>query len=336
MSRLRLKETPLEREERIAKEQRRAARKARKREPGLHFDYQNDSEERQWRLSEPIIYRTRDDIGAAYDQASAAHAHEGGVNDDGSSGATSSKHARRTDYDHIQKELEEASFRAKLFDAMEDDEHLDTIEARFNSYRVPDRWNYDSKEGGDGRGARDPNHMDDEEYAEWIRRGMWEKRHRQEIDEEKRREQERTKKKSQEKRQREETRKLEEESRRRQQEIRARMMQQAFEAYNAAWSVLASESTLAPKNLQFRDIPWPVHPQPRSSDEITIDAISTFLFSSDHSPEKSRKQRMRDAIFLYHPDRFNKWAAKISNETERHMTLEAAGRIVRHLTSISE
>jgi hypothetical protein len=70
-----------------------------------------------------------------------------------------------------------------MFDAMGDDDRIDGLEARFNHFtHIPDRW----KPSGSGKEkARaqmyegdeylkmDPNALDDEDYAEWIRIGMY-------------------------------------------------------------------------------------------------------------------------------------------------------------------
>lgn len=90
------------------------------------------------------------------------------------------------DEDEIRARVEEERFREKMFGALEDDERLDTVEARMNDYaHVPRRWRTDtgastktsrSEWGGlDGSAweKADPTMMDDEEYAEWIRAGMW-------------------------------------------------------------------------------------------------------------------------------------------------------------------
>lgn len=89
--------------------------------------------------------------------------------------------SHKPDYDTIYAELEEQRFREKMFDALGDDERLDSIEARFNDFgHVPDRWR---SAGGlkAGEGIRDeddfsrldPQNMDEEEYAEWVRTGMY-------------------------------------------------------------------------------------------------------------------------------------------------------------------
>jgi hypothetical protein len=75
---------------------------------------------------------------------------------------------------------EDDTFRERLWDALreDNDDRHDAIEARMNEYaHVPRRWqganshayDPDSMAGPDG----DPKHMDDDEYAEWVRVGMW-------------------------------------------------------------------------------------------------------------------------------------------------------------------
>lgn len=85
------------------------------------------------------------------------------------------------DYDALRVEIEERQFREKMFDALREDERLDDLEARFNGFaHMPEHW----KSTAQGKlSARvfdtdeylkmDPNVLDDEEYAEWIRIGMY-------------------------------------------------------------------------------------------------------------------------------------------------------------------
>lgn len=63
----------------------------------------------------------------------------------------------------LEREAEERAFREKLFDAM--DENADGIHASYNEYAIPSRWR--------GHGGADPAQMEEEEYAEYIRQGMW-------------------------------------------------------------------------------------------------------------------------------------------------------------------
>ena len=89
------------------------------------------------------------------------------------------------DYDFLKAEIEERRFREKMFDALGDDERLDGIGARYNDFvHLPMHWQHASTSsfekaktthvyGGDEYLKLDPNAMDDEEYAEWIRKGMY-------------------------------------------------------------------------------------------------------------------------------------------------------------------
>ncbi|KAG8818028.1 hypothetical protein FRC17_010991 [Serendipita sp. 399] len=314
-SKFHLKETPVEREKRTAKEQRRAARKASKRGPDLQFNHFHEQEDRHWHLSEPTIFRTPEDIEAAYYPKK-----EGQMPADerGSKG-----------YERIQKELEEANFRAKLFDELGEDERLDSIEARFSAYRVPDRW----AGTGTANGNQNPDYMDEDEYAEWVRRGMWERRHKQELEEQQRREKEREERKERERRLRRESRRLEEEARERRKKKEARSIQQRFDSYQASWASLAARES---SPLRFSDIPWPMMDQPRHVSDITEGSISDFLLSPQHSPDKTKRRRVREALFIYHPDRFEKWTNMAESATERDKIQEAADKVVRILNSLAD
>lgn len=72
-------------------------------------------------------------------------------------------------------------FRERLFDAMGHDERLDGLENQLNDFaHIPDRW----KNAATGTTEKDlydaddflkldPSTLDDNEYAEWIRLGMY-------------------------------------------------------------------------------------------------------------------------------------------------------------------
>ena len=90
------------------------------------------------------------------------------------------------DYDALKVEMEERHFREKMFDALGEDERLDDLEARLNGFaHIPEHWNSSSTTGlgkvktrahvydNDDYLKMDPSVMDDEEYVEWIRIGMY-------------------------------------------------------------------------------------------------------------------------------------------------------------------
>jgi len=90
---------------------------------------------------------------------------------------------RRSDAsdDAMRAQMEDELFREKMFGAMGEDERLDGLESHLNSYvHIPDRWK-SAAMGSSGKALYDadeflrldPSTLDDDEYAEWIRLGMY-------------------------------------------------------------------------------------------------------------------------------------------------------------------
>ena len=161
-SRLKLKRTPAEQAEKDLRKAQRAARKAAKRKERYgsdHDDHDCTSSKR----------RRNDDALNDSDT-------EYGPQPSSSSGARYDPppRANKPDYERIRAELEEERFRDKLWGAMGDDDRLDSVEASFNSYaHVPRRWRGGGMERMDDELDVQPQYMEDEDYAEWIRAGMW-------------------------------------------------------------------------------------------------------------------------------------------------------------------
>ena len=85
-----------------------------------------------------------------------------------------SHRAQKPDYDYIRAQLEEERFREKLAGAFDDDERLDSVEAKFNSYaHIPRRWRGGGMDRMDDDLNIDPQMMEEEDYAEWMRDQMW-------------------------------------------------------------------------------------------------------------------------------------------------------------------
>ncbi|KAF9501378.1 hypothetical protein BDN71DRAFT_697623 [Pleurotus eryngii] len=237
-------------------------------------------------------------------------------------------HSSKPDYDAIRAELEEQRFRERLFGAYDDEERLDSLEAHLNDYaHVPDRWQSEPARkhrrlGPDDEDEflqTDPQHLDDEEYAEWIRLGMYRKTHRDEYEEQQREKARKKERKAKEKAAKEEAKRLEkamEEDRKRRREEKENMRWAAAkEVYESRWAELLRRDTMTPEltassgkdgdeegwigtNLRFEDIPWPVlaaypkikkrHREAEASgsaaalslDGFTSDAISRFVLTS--------------------------------------------------------
>ena len=148
-SKLHFKRTPAEEAERELKKARKAARKAAKRKHRADDDDDEPSSRKR-------------------------HRSVGSDTEYGPQPASSNHHAHKLDHERVRAELEEERFREKLWGAMGDDDRLDSVEATFNSYaHVPRRWRGGGMERMDDELDIDPRYMEDEDYAEWVRAGMW-------------------------------------------------------------------------------------------------------------------------------------------------------------------
>ncbi|GJJ10088.1 hypothetical protein Clacol_004314 [Clathrus columnatus] len=130
-----------------------------------------------------------------------------------------------------------------------------------------------------------------------------------------------------------------------------------WETYENSWKqlgvILSSMSIItdhphAVPKLTFNLIPWPVSEifitLPDSNPKLTNDTlfntifstetISTFLFSPHHSDQKSKRQRLRDALLHYHPDRFENYVLCSIEENETTVTKLAMSRVARVLNSM--
>lgn len=259
----------------------------------------------------------------------------------------------------LKAEIEEARFRSKLFNAMEDDQRLDALEASFNAY-IPGRWSSPGagpSSSSNDAAAPDPNIMTEEQYAEWIRQGMWRRTHRTEVEAQERREKEREAQKEKERVARKVIEKEEHEREARRTAARAAKERDrraaAWSTYRRLWDVLAAtaasmgadpaaepddDASMTPARppLTFAELPWPTYPSPAHPDALTKESVSSFLLSPDHSPEKSRKQRIREALLAYHPDRyFGRYMVAI-RPSHQTAVRDAVVKITTMLNSLAE
>ncbi|KAI0733762.1 hypothetical protein C8Q72DRAFT_554306 [Fomitopsis betulina] len=262
-----------------------------------------------------------------------------------------SHRTEKPDYDRIQAEVEEARFREKMFGALEEDERLDGLESRLNDYaHVPRRWRGGGMERMDDELGMDPSVMEDETYAEWVREGMWRRKHAAEYEEQERKKAERAERKARARAVRHETKRLEredeEDRRRRRRSKERRRAAEARELYDTRWKELLGSSTNSEGSLRFTDIPWPVLPADLSSrrfrelalDDLTVGAISSFLLPQDDSESeagrKERKEKLRETMLRFHPDKFEGRILRRVVERERETVMEAVGMVVRSINEL--
>ncbi|KAG1854169.1 hypothetical protein DFJ58DRAFT_716386 [Suillus subalutaceus] len=353
MAKLHLKRTPAEETERALRKARKAAKAARKRshlseEAGEH----GESSSKRRRRVEVIDSDLDEEVYGPPPPPSLSSAH-------------------KSDYDSILSELEEARFKEKMWDALRDDERLDGIDARFNDYaHVPDRWRANTARGGspEDQTDMDPRFMDDDTYAEWIRAGMWRRKHARQYEEEARMKAEKAARSARKKEMKAETARLEKAvEERRKQKKRERESQREENAraeYDRKWKVLLDPNTQHASSLSFGDIPWPLFVPMTQSDtahsdassitleHFTATAISAFLIPISTTSalaqevgvslpihdrdKKEKKEKLREAMLRFHPDKFEGRVMRKIIETDKDRVREAVGQVVRVLNTLME
>ncbi|KAF8622745.1 hypothetical protein AX15_006835 [Amanita polypyramis BW_CC] len=281
-------------------------------------------------------------------------------------GPSSRPYRHKPDYDTIRVEVEERRFREKIFDAMEDDGRLDSVETQFNDYaHVPGRWRrgmgvyaYEERDGITDCTCLDPRYMDDEEYAEWIRMGMYRLKHAKEYAEQEHQEAVRGARIAQEKAKKAHTKRLEqeaeEEHKRKRHERERRDWQFARQQYDQRWkALLFDHAANSHDGLQFNDIPWPIlyayksgsktPPAPNrliNVEHLTENAISKFLLPVQDSalgslqPEpgddaKEKRDKLRETMLRFHPDKFEGRIMKMVAADAQASVREGIAQVVR-------
>lgn len=103
-----------------------------------------------------------------------------------------------------------------------------------------------------------------------------------------------------------------------------------FQTHETQWSRL---TTL--EELTWDSFPWPMLKKPVSSEEITPAAVSAYVLSP-HYPDKAKsdKDRIKEYIRRWHPDRFEtKYLVRVLAD-DRERVKEGAGTVVRNLNDL--
>jgi len=102
-----------------------------------------------------------------------------------------------------------------------------------------------------------------------------------------------------------------------------------FENHRGQWDKLQMSAA-----LKWDDFPWPVFKQPSSSDDVTTPGVTAYILSSLHPVDKSPKERIKENIRRWHPDRFETQLLSKVKESDRDSVREAAGTVVRTLNDL--
>ncbi|KAI8957124.1 hypothetical protein F5Y11DRAFT_340788 [Daldinia sp. FL1419] len=182
----------------------------------------------------------------------------------------------------------EAAFRESLFDAMADDEGAAYWE---NVYGQPIHIYPQARSGPDG----ELEHMDDDEYATYVRQKMWEKTHQGLLEERARRE-ERRKQKDQEKDEaRRLTREMERSLRRGEERRRRKGWKERWEEYSKAWRDW--DGTM-------ENMVWPVKSGQR--EDVGADAVRDFFvmgIDPEDVGETEFLAKLKEERVRWHPDK---------------------------------
>ena len=349
MPKLHLKRTPAEEEERAQRKARKAARKEAK-HLGQKYDLRGSSST----STHDSHHRSK---RRATDTGEDANCDTDYESDDRLAWLEEQQHRKR----------EEEEFQQRMWDELGQQERLDNLTSNLNSYtHIPRRWKSGGTADLEDAVYNDPNSMDDERYAEWMREGMWKyvtfavceccfpsrealarKRNAQAYQEQLRKkamEEARMKRAEQlaSERARREAREADE-RRRRKRSREGRAKRNARDDYNTRWDTLLSAGETT-QPLTFRDIPWPCHAaystsdgQRFSLDDLTIDSISEFLFRPAKEPTESTQKikTIRDTLLRFHPDKFEGRVMSRVSEVEKTKVQEGIAIVVRTLNELA-
>ena len=145
----------------------------------------------------------------------------------------------------------------------------------------------------------------------------------------------------------------EEERKRKRSERERNRWDEAREGYDRKWKVLLS-GEMNGDDLRFADVPWPlvnmhtrVHKNKErrttTMEDLTEENISAFLLSRSpgsgeqergETEKKERRERLRETMLRFHPDKFEGRLMGRVREEERANVREGVGQVVRVLNNL--
>ncbi len=110
----------------------------------------------------------------------------------------------------------------------------------------------------------------------------------------------------------------------------ARVAREGWTAYQERWNGLQATASTSKRPLRFGDIPWPIFSTgPFNPADITTNRVRQFLLSRFHSTDKTTKERLRNALIVWHPDKFQTRWLKLVDEKERTLVTEGVNAVAR-------
>ncbi|KAG9305553.1 hypothetical protein G9A89_003616 [Geosiphon pyriformis] len=211
-----------------------------------------------------------------------------------------------------------------LFDQMIGDEGNDFYSNHFASH-----WESGGSVFYDSNGLQT---MSEEEYAAYIRKGMYEKKHKHKLN--KQREQQEARHQKFKEKEREKARIFLEEQERNQRRKEKRtlrrqmMMKEQREIYYTRWQNFDSNSQ---DIIKAKNIPWPIE----NVKEISKGNLDEFLFSGIEN-RKQKRTILRQEQIRFHPDRWLKWLGRMEPGKETQKIMDRVNEISRLLNTLWE
>jgi hypothetical protein len=109
-------------------------------------------------------------------------------------------------------------------------------------------------------------------------------------------------------------------------------IQRVFEHHARLWSRLPSIS-----ELTWVDFPWPVLRTASNADDITFTFVNAYFqspFLLEKERSKSLKDRIKEHLRRWHPDRFESKVLPRVVELEKEKVKQGAGNVVRYLNDL--
>ncbi|KAG8759204.1 hypothetical protein FRC14_006451 [Serendipita sp. 396] len=129
-------------------------------------------------------------------------------------------------------------------------------------------------------------------------------------------------------------------------EMERKAFEEAWSVYDSRWMLLnyatrATGSSMPEETkgirltLSFVDIPWPLLHPPRTSRDINSVAIRRF-FASEYqtASDRSPRERIKDALLRWHPDRFSNRVLDHVREGQREEVRRGVDIVVRCLNEL--
>jgi len=131
--------------------------------------------------------------------------------------------------------------------------------------------------------------------------------------------------------------------------LEKKTFEEAWSIYESRWMLLTfATRSIGPSSntevqqtnaashltLSFSDIPWPLLYLPRTCHDITAESIKRFLASEYHSSEKTHRERIKEALLRWHPDRFGSRILDHVRESQRDEVRKGVDIVVRCLNEL--